>query len=252
MEVSDRVYRALRGLGLTDYEARAYLALVAHGPMSAGEVSRYASIPFSKVYSVLERLEGRGWVEVRRGRPNVYHARPPSEVLRVERLRRESEFLEYERCVVEELQPIYESGETEERPNIWIIRGEGGVLARVRDVLSRARSELLLALPSIPAGFSSMLVPALLHLKNMGIQVRLLATREAQRQLGGILGAVDVRVRDEMFGGGVIVDGREAVLILGGGGVENPLAIWSDHAGLAQVARVYFEYLWGSSRPVSE
>jgi len=48
-----------------------------------------------------------------------------------------------------------------------------------------------------------------------------------------------------MFGGGVIVDGKEALLLLG---EEKPtLVIWSDHVGLVKFAKDYFQYLWESS-----
>ena len=36
---SDKTKKALQSLGLTDYEARAYLSLVEFGPLTANEVS---------------------------------------------------------------------------------------------------------------------------------------------------------------------------------------------------------------------
>lgn len=48
-----------------------------------------------------------------------------------------------------------------------------------------------------------------------------------------------------MFGGGVIVDSKEAMLFLG---EEKPtLVIWSNHIGLVKFARDYFQFLWNSS-----
>jgi len=60
-----------------------------------------------------------------------------------------------------------------------------------------------------------------------------------------MMDVAEVRVRDRMFGGGVIVDGKEALLLLG---EEKPtLVIWSDHVGLVKFAKDYFRYLWESS-----
>jgi hypothetical protein len=60
----------------------------------------------------------------------------------------------------------------------------------------------------------------------------------------------DVHVREQMFGGGIIADGREVILLLGQEGDEAiGLAIWSDHMGLAKFAKNYFEYLWSDSKP---
>ena len=48
------------------------------------------------------------------------------------------------------------------------------------------------------------------------------------------------------FGGGVIVDGKEAILFLG---EEKPtLVIWANHVGLVQFAKDYFQHLWNSSK----
>ena len=59
-----------------------------------------------------------------------------------------------------------------------------------------------------------------------------------------------VRFRDQMFGGGVISDKKEVLLLLGGETEgEDNLAIWSDHTGLARFARSYFEYLWREASP---
>jgi len=48
-----------------------------------------------------------------------------------------------------------------------------------------------------------------------------------------------------MFGGGIIVDGKEAILFMG---EDKPtLVIWSNHLGLVQFAKDYFQHLWNSS-----
>jgi hypothetical protein len=58
----------------------------------------------------------------------------------------------------------------------------------------------------------------------------------------------EVRVREGMFGGGVIVDSREALLFLG---EDKPtLVIWSNHMGLVKFARDYFQHLWESAEDV--
>ena len=59
--------------------------------------------------------------------------------------------------------------------------------------------------------------------------------------------AVEVRSRKELFGGGVIVDGAEALLFLGEEGKPS-LVVWSNHLGLVKFAKDYFEHLWNSSQ----
>jgi hypothetical protein len=55
-----------------------------------------------------------------------------------------------------------------------------------------------------------------------------------------------------MFGGGIISDDNQIIILLG----EDPqkgltLAISSDHIGLVKFGKSYFEYLWESSKPLS-
>jgi sugar-specific transcriptional regulator TrmB len=56
----------------------------------------------------------------------------------------------------------------------------------------------------------------------------------------------EVRKRDKMFGGGAISDGVEVLLIFSDERGE-VTAIWSDHPGLAGLAKDYFNYLWRDS-----
>ena len=66
-----------------------------------------------------------------------------------------------------------------------------------------------------------------------------------ERSRSKISSLADLRMKENMFGGGVIVDSTEVILLLGrGSGNREALAIWSDHAGLASFAKNYFEFLW--------
>ena len=58
----------------------------------------------------------------------------------------------------------------------------------------------------------------------------------------------ELRVRDHMFGGGIIADGKEAMLFLGED--KTSLVIWSNHVGLVGFAREYFQFLWDTSATV--
>ncbi len=51
-----------------------------------------------------------------------------------------------------------------------------------------------------------------------------------------------------MFGGGVVVDSREALLLLGED--KTTLVIWSNHIGLVKFARDYFQYLWETAKNI--
>src|SRR6059058_5697500 len=89
MTVSETTKKALKHFGLTEYEVKAYIALVEAGPVPASQLSTTAGIPYSKIYEILGNLERKGWVETEQGRPSKYFAKPPSTALESSRVRME-------------------------------------------------------------------------------------------------------------------------------------------------------------------
>lgn len=87
--VSEKTKNTLKELGLTEYETRAFVALVSSGPSTAGDLSEASGVPHSRIYDILSKLEKRGWVESQSGRPARYRAKPPSEALRLVRIKQE-------------------------------------------------------------------------------------------------------------------------------------------------------------------
>src|SRR5439155_5541838 len=67
----------LTRLGLTKYEAKAYLALIRRGSSTAAEVARIAGVPRQRIYDVLASLVERGLASTRPGRVVNYVASPP-------------------------------------------------------------------------------------------------------------------------------------------------------------------------------
>lgn len=240
----EKAQRLLRELGLTEYETRVYAALVSIGPSAAGELSERANVPYSRIYDILSRLERRGWVEIQSGRPTRYKAKAPAEVVRLLKVEQERQLKEIGEGVVKELEPLYERRAEAKRPDIWIIRGERNLLAKAGEMLARAQVEALISLPTLTkeiAGLGSFL-PAL-GLKN--ITIRVLAAERPKLKRSELPRNLEIRQRKTLFGGGVIVDGREVLLVLGSG--AELVGIWSDEIGLARFAKEYFEYLWKDS-----
>jgi sugar-specific transcriptional regulator TrmB len=247
--VSERAGAALEELGLTGSEVKAYVVLLRGGTMAASDVAREARIPYSKVYDALESLHRKGWVEEQKSRPMMYTARPPDTALEELRSRKETERREKEAVALEELMRVYVSRGEQERPDIWIMRGLNEILSRVKNLLLNCRAELLVALPSQLLPFTERMEPLFAALKEKGVKTLVLTSPEVPQQVIERLGRfAEVRVRKTMYGGGLVADSREVVLLLGGGDQGTlPLAIWASHHGLASFARDYFEFLWSSS-----
>lgn len=249
MTASEKTKKAMRELGLTNYEAQAYTSLLELGPMPAGRISQSAHVPYSKIYEVLGSLESKGWIETERGRPSKYYPKAPTVALDTIKLQFEDTFSRNESQILSELQPIYEKKEVHERPDIWIVRGQYNVLSKIQEMLERSRKEILIAVPEIPVQVTKILFVTLTRLKERGVKISLMTTRAANTDtLKDLFGIGEIRVRDQMFGGGIVSDSKEVMLVLAGHMEETAaLAIWADHPGLARFARNYFEYLWAEA-----
>ena len=65
-------------IGLSKYEACAYLALLGRDDSTAVEIADRASVPRQRIYDVLDSLRDKGLITIRDGRPARHSARPPS------------------------------------------------------------------------------------------------------------------------------------------------------------------------------
>src|SRR3989304_4831115 len=78
----DEAVTRLELVGLTTYEARAYIALIGLGVGTAEIVSNAAEIPRTSAYKVLESLERKGFVSSTEGRPQNFRPNAPDVVQR--------------------------------------------------------------------------------------------------------------------------------------------------------------------------
>jgi sugar-specific transcriptional regulator TrmB len=184
------------------------------------------------------------------GRPSKYYPKPPSVATEIARSQLENTLKTNETLILGELQPLYEKKGVRERPDIWIVRGNFNVLARIRETLEHVQKEILASVPTIPDSVAEMLIPLVKSIAERGVKVQLMTMKQPTSEtMVKLANLCEVRTREQMFGGGIIADGREVILLLGQEGEEaTSLAIWSDHVGLAKFAKNYFEYLWSDSR----
>ncbi|MCW4010893.1 MAG: hypothetical protein NWF05_09790 [Candidatus Bathyarchaeota archaeon] len=246
MSVDEHTRETLREMGLNAYEIDAYLALLENGQLTAMEISSEAKVPYSKIYEVLNSLKEKGWIKSSETRPFKYYPVPPLEATAFTKQRLEDRYLGWEQTVSEALQPLYEKRELVERPDILILHGQQAVLAKLEEVLKKANKEIMIAAPTFAKPIFASAEQLLTGLKK-NVTVKLMAAGKSNEwiPLKKMAAINELRVRDHMFGGGVIADGKEAMLFLG---EDKPsLVIWSNHVGLVGFAREYFQFLWDSS-----
>ncbi|MCF8884528.1 MAG: helix-turn-helix domain-containing protein [Nitrososphaerota archaeon] len=251
LEISEKLRRALHRLGLTDYEIKVYKTLLENGELTASKLSELADVPYSKIYEVLESLEKKGWVGTEGGRPAHYYPKSPVTALETCRAKIEKELREYEEVVLSELLPIFEGRGFKEKHDIWILRGEENIIAKIKNLLSNCERELLVAAPLITKELSAIFFPHLAYIVNRGGVVKIMLSKDVSQSLVKKFSEIaEVRFKEQMFGGGLIADSREVILLLGEERSGISFAIWSDHVGLAKFAKDYFNYLWNDAEPI--
>ncbi len=137
---------ALGTLGLTRKEAKAYLVLVRNGASTAAQVASLLGVQYPAVYRVLHSLQGKGWAEISRLRPNRYRARNPRVVAEQARQGREQELAgaaERAAALVDE----YETKAAGQESDLFLYKGLEGVTNKLREVVLSATGEVLVVSP---------------------------------------------------------------------------------------------------------
>ncbi len=135
-------------LGLTLYEARAYVALIRRDGSTPTEVARVAGVPRPRIYDVIDSLVAKGLASERPGRVIRFVATPPAEAVNLlvhvhqERL----QMLEaHAEAVREELVPAFLEGSAHSDPldYIELIRLREAAAKRFTELQQSAARELL-------------------------------------------------------------------------------------------------------------
>ena len=128
---------SITNLGFSQYEATAYLALVANHPVNGSQLSRHSGIPRARIYDVLRSLKDKGMV-VELG--NGLYAPLPSEEL-IKRLRHRFET---------NLANLDEKLKAASKPTtydyVWTIRGYTEVIAKAKEMIASAKTEIYVRL----------------------------------------------------------------------------------------------------------
>jgi len=248
--LEDRL-KLLKKFGLTSYQAKAYLTLIIMGEGDAKSISRTSGIPYAKIHSTLLSLIKDGWIITVEGRPRRYKAKPPIEIVK-EKINRGIEEMKIQgERIIRELQPIYEKTGFEERSEVMILRGIGIILERTVNSIRKVNKTLRIALTGKVFKAHKELIDILLSNLKKKVDVKILLDEELKDYLE-ILNKYGFKgeVGGEMFGGGIIVDEDEAIILLGEI-LGTPMAIWSNNKVLTNIAKIYFEYLWEMRKPKS-
>jgi predicted transcriptional regulator len=124
-------------LGLTEYEARAYVALVAIGEGGITDISQQSGMPRSRVYDIMERLAKKGFVEVGGMKPLRYRVVDPDKVTNQIR----TELTRTADTVQSNLKDLRRKTDSVPTP-LWFIQGEGTIDMEIKDFIGKSQSPI--------------------------------------------------------------------------------------------------------------
>jgi sugar-specific transcriptional regulator TrmB len=228
----------LETLGLTEYEARCFVALTRMDHGTAREIAEVAGVPRPRVYDSVESLQERGLADVQDAQPRRFRALAPRDA--VDTIRRDyGERLDR----LEGLLPRLQSPTPRtERAGVWVVEGDDSVSNRLATLAGDATEELLLVV-AVESLLAEDVLTALAAADERGVAVTLGSPAEAIRQQVATTAAdatvletwtwwEDYPIRPGEISSILMADGRELLvsseLETDLPGVDRHSAVWTD------------------------
>jgi sugar-specific transcriptional regulator TrmB len=179
----------LKALGLMEYEAKAYLALLEFGNCTAEKLSQVSGIPLPRIYDTMTELQNKGFVLISKSRPKMFSPRPCDKALEhfisLQKKEMESKFESLRQNVkttVAELEKVQKVATPEEVSKMWSIEKRSNMIRMLQDRVSTAKKEV-----RIFAGDMSWiddLVPGIRAATKRGVKIRIvMAEPKGSRQI---------------------------------------------------------------------
>lgn len=248
-------------LGLTQYEARAYVALVRRAGSTPAEVAKVAGVPRPRIYDVIASLETKGLASERPGRTARFVATPPDEATSIlmgshrERL----QLLEADADAVRmELGPAFLEGSMQSNPldYIELIRSPEAIAKRFFELEQSVEREILV--------FSKM--PTVVRVEENDVGLDVARVREMRSlyefsllddpvSCDGVQHFIEageeVRFVEELPMKLGIIDERIVMLamvdpVAGEAGDSGLTTLVIEHAQLARCLKIAFEQVWAT------
>jgi HTH-type transcriptional regulator, sugar sensing transcriptional regulator len=218
-QTSDEFRKAaevLGKVGLTQYEARAYIALVARGLGDAATLATAAGIPRTSAYKVLESLAEKGYAKPTGGKPILFRPTPPLDV--AETLKTAIQEVFEKLAMLHRV--VAEHGEPQ---LVYLLSGREKVLQKIGELLDQSTEAFILTTPQL-ADLRDELGKKIQHAVKRGVRVTFITT-----PLQRIPEGVTFVQRENLRATEALSDGAHALLAAPGleacGFTDNPILI---------------------------
>ena len=229
--MTEQLLAKLVKLGFSEYEAKAYIALLGKNPVSGYELAKQSGVPRSMIYEVVGKLAASGAaLTLHSGSVTRYAPVPAAEFL--DQLQQEHEKLV--NGLKKELTALAEAP-VPDLDYVWNIEGIDNILGRASEMIDQAQKQIYLAL--LPVTFEA-IRPSLQRAVSRGVRTVLYTTADLDLPGGEIAIA---HVSEETLGQAsglaiiLVIDGKEVLIgeRLSGAGAR---ASWTGSSLLVFIA----------------
>lgn len=252
----------LREIGLSEYQAKAYISLLDEGISTAKEVASSAGIPQSRVYEVLDSLETKGFLKIQPGRPKKFGPLDPDTAI--------EQFCAYkQREQTTELEKIRTNGrefaemvakngtrQSEVDTDIgWSHPNRHYILERLEELTEQSQSEVLMI--TTPKSFERILTHhgTLLEEKDSdGVDIRAIVANDRAIHRSVRTRAqefVDIRSVEDIRGRLYLYDQQDILLAYHALNDDGYVGISTTSTHLCATLEHLFELLWADGTSLS-
>ncbi len=260
MVATTKTLDALKSIGLNLYERKIFVALLARGVATAGELSQIASVPRSRSYDILESLAEKGFVVVQPSKPIRYVALAPKDALeRTKQNLRKRHDERIERIdslrnskVVEELERIYKEGMNMVQPfeMTGTLKGRHSINQHLNSVFRKATKQIRIV--TTEDGLNELYsnhYNALKKLTKKGVKLKILAPVSDTAPIKAFSEIADIRNIKKPLNRVFTVDDKHMIMSLTDDKKVHhtqDVAFWaqSQHA-IKNMIEPFFNYAWG-------
>ncbi|PIN86972.1 hypothetical protein COV19_02150 [Candidatus Woesearchaeota archaeon CG10_big_fil_rev_8_21_14_0_10_44_13] len=245
--------KLLRRIGLTEYEARAYLSLARLGPSTVKEVVMESKLPRNKAYETLQKLEEKNKVASLPVSPRKYKITNPELI--------KEDVLELSNSVNSLIKLIEQPRVKEFRDLFWVMKGKKAIVEKLAAENAKVQKEII--------GCNKLSRVMYRNIRSMkaavdrGIKIRLICTFEKKKissYNAWLKTGAEIRVfNQKMFGPLLpriaVFDGTSARLTIGRPEVqkdEDYITLWTESKAFSQMLRNHFMNMWKNSEPIEK
>jgi sugar-specific transcriptional regulator TrmB len=244
--MKENLVQDLKVFGLSKYEAKAFLALSLHGPLSASSLSEKSNIPQSKIYNVMKNLMTKSLAESWNTKPQKFKAVKPSHAFRkiIEKKKIEIEKLNNKTSMIlNQLKPFQKK---KEKLGVWTGKGRKAFLEKAAEMVERTKKVGLATTSKFSR--NTILDNAYAKALKKGVKIKIIGTSELDeskkararwyKKHGAEVRILPINVHPRIG----IVDKKEICMR-----IDNPLEsdfVWSNSPALVNIFSTYFMDLW--------